>query len=139
MIVGGRSQIFEGNEPYYWTVAYSAEMYDLRTKKWRYIRSPMTPRVAANCVRYQRFKGREPSILIVGGQYQFGMSGYVLATMDEYDPNTGLYHCHQPLPYPVMNAAVGVWNDKLHIIGGGEWLGFAGTRTEGKGVSGHST
>eukprot|EP00980_Cylindrotheca_fusiformis_P027876 scaffold22560_cov135-Cylindrotheca_fusiformis.AAC.87 len=133
-VVGGRAHITdqypdEHKHPYFWTSAFSAEIYDLRTKKWRMVRSPATPREATMLVSYQRHgEGTEPSILVVGGQRFFGYSGSVINTLDEFDPNTGLYHCHEPLPFPVFGAAVGVWKDKMHIVGGGEWMGISSTR-----------
>jgi hypothetical protein len=133
-VVGGRAHITDDypdahKHPYFWTTAYSAEIYDLRTKKWRMVRAPNTPREATMLVSYNRHgDDAEPTVLVVGGQRFFGYSGHVISSFDEFDPNTGLYHCHEPLPYPVFGAAVGVWKDKMHIVGGGEWMGISSTR-----------
>jgi N-acetylneuraminic acid mutarotase len=132
-VIGGRAHITEypaeHKHPYFWTSAYSAEIYDLRTKKWRMVRAPQTPREATMLVSYNRHgDDAEPTVLVVGGQRFFGYSGSVINTLDEFDPNTGLYHCHDPLPFPVFGAAVGVWKDKMHIVGGGEWMGISSTR-----------
>ncbi|KAL7544683.1 hypothetical protein ACHAWF_008052, partial [Thalassiosira exigua] len=133
LVIGGRSHVtdeFPAKEkhPYFFTTSHSAEVYDIRTKVWRYIRAPPTPREALVGVSWSRFKDRDQSILLVGGQRYYGYSGHVLNALEEFDPYTGLYHCHDPLPFPVHSPAVGVWDNKLHIVGGAEWLGFASTR-----------
>lgn len=133
-VVGGRKDIqdqypAQHRHPYFWTTSYSAEVYDLRTKKWSMVRAPTTPREATILVSYKRHgDATEPSVFVIGGQRFLGYSGHVINTIDEFDPNTGLYHCHDPLPFPVCGAAVGVWKDKLHLVGGGEWVGISATR-----------
>eukprot|EP00980_Cylindrotheca_fusiformis_P014744 scaffold4009_cov124-Cylindrotheca_fusiformis.AAC.24 len=133
-VVGGRKDLMDEipanqRHPYFWTTSYSAEIYDLRTQKWSVVRAPSTPREAAILARYKRHgEDTEPSVLVAGGQRFLGYSGHVINTLDEFDPNTGLYHCHDPLPFPLCGAAMGVWKDKLHIVGGGEWVGISATR-----------
>ena len=133
-VVGGRSHIIdsypdEHKSPYFWTTAYSAEIYDIRIGKWKMVRAPATPRELPALVSWARHgNDKEPTVLIVGGQRYLGYSGHAINTVDEFDPNTGLYHCHEPLPFPFVGGAVGVWKGKMHIVGGGEWLAISATR-----------
>jgi hypothetical protein len=46
--------------------------------------------------------------------------GHATHTLEEFDPMTGLYYCHRPLPYPVSATAAGTYEGKLHIVGGRE-------------------
>lgn len=145
MVVGGRSQVIENYgehtefHPYYWTTSYSAEFFDIRLGEWKMVRPPSTPRDSVGLVTWKHSttslnkndnvsKEQEETILLVGGLRYYGYSGHVLNHLEEYDPKTGLYHCHENLPFDVYGPAVGVYQNKLHILGGAEWLGLAATR-----------
>ena len=136
-VVGGRANVPNYNitpaapDPYFWTTAYTAEMFDLRLGdggEWRPVRGPTTPREAVSLVPYNRRGSKsEPTILLVGDQRYLGWAGHATHTLDEFDPETGLYYCHRPLPYPLCATAAGTYKGKLHIVGGCEWIQHSAT------------
>ena len=136
-VVGGRANVPNytatpvNPDPYFWTTAYTAEMFDLRLGRggeWRQVRGPTTPREAVSLVPYNRRGSKsEPTILLVGNQRYLGWAGHATHTLDEFDPETGLYYCHRPLPYPLCATASGTYNGKLHIVGGCEWIQHSAT------------
>ena len=136
-VVGGRASVPNYTatpvtpDPYFWTTAHTAEMFDLRLGRggeWRPVRGPTTPREAVSLVPYNRRGSKsEPTILLVGSQRYLGLAGHATHTLDEFDPETGLYYCHRPLPYPLGGTAAGTYDGKLHVVGGGEWIQHSAT------------
>jgi Kelch motif len=90
-VVGGRTDVSANSkpEPYFWKMASSAEIYDLRTNQWTIVHGPGTSRAGAVLVSHSR---KSPSgqqhntVLVVGGERHIGFSGQVVHSMDEFDP-----------------------------------------------------
>jgi Kelch motif len=90
-VVGGQTDISTNSkpEPYFWSMASSAEIYDLRTNQWTMVHAPGTSRAGAVLVTHSRKSpsGKQHStVLVVGGQRYHGFSGNVVHSMDEFDP-----------------------------------------------------
>jgi len=132
-VAGGRTHIrdvgAEKMHPAYFGNTNAVEIFDSSTGLWTVMRNLLNVKDAVSITRYYRYgKDKEPNLLLVGGQSYSYMTGQVFNLVEEYDVEKDLYYCHKPLAHPYFGGTIGIHEGKVHIVGGGEWVGFAASR-----------
>eukprot|EP00968_Pinguiococcus_pyrenoidosus_P008401 scaffold602_cov298-Pinguiococcus_pyrenoidosus.AAC.5 len=131
-VFGGRSDyVREPGTPFhpvYWATVDTVEMYDIHTKRWKFLSPLQFARGKSALGLYDRHGSGQPNVLIAGGEKFLSLSGVCLSSIEEYDTTKGVYYCHPPLPFPFFGGASGVYDGKFFVLGGADWFGIAGTR-----------
>jgi len=132
-VAGGRSHTqkhaIRESSPQVFSNVNTVEIYNLKTKSWRRMRDLSAVRGAIAVIPYHR-RGLDevPNLLLIGGEEFLGLSGSAFRIIDEYDVQNDLYFCLPPLAWPYFGGGLGIHDGKLHVVGGGEWLGLSASR-----------
>lgn len=128
-VVGGRSHRGKGNHPALWKNVDVAEVYDVVTGEWSEVRNINISRNSVEVTTYaRRGPDREPNIILVGGQQNLGYQGQIFSLIEEYDVERDVYYCLDNLAFGMHGGSVGIWENKLHVVGGSDWFGAGASR-----------
>ena len=131
-VVGGRSHTQSKRmHVNSWTLAGQTEILDIASGNWVLAQSPQQIFVNSVQIAPYTYNGSngtsQENLLLVGGQRYMGYSGLASNTIEEYDIAKDIYYCRESLPYSIFGGVVGVYDGKLHAVGGAQWLGQAAT------------
>ena len=128
-VVGGRSHRGKGDHPDLWKNVDVAEVYDVVAGEWSEMRNLNIARNSIGVTTYaRRGPDREPNIILVGGQQNLGYEGQIFSLIEEYDVERDIYYCLDNLAFGMNGGSIGVWKNKLHVVGGSDWFGHAASR-----------
>lgn len=132
-VAGGRTHFKKlspkRSNPRLWSNSDRVEIYDMETKTWERKADLLASRAAIAVIPYHRYGPDQPAnLLLIGGESFQTMSGQAHKLVEEYDVQLDLYYCLHPLAWPYFGGVMGIHDDKLHVVAGGEWLGAAATR-----------
>ncbi|MEM4284536.1 MAG: kelch repeat-containing protein [Candidatus Caldarchaeum sp.] len=110
-VVGGRPPFIGGLN--------LLEAFDLATQRWQTLAPMPTGRsgIAAAVVR--------GCFYVFGGEGNTQSVTGVYAQNEVYDPRTNSWESQPPMPTPRHGIAAAVWNERIHIPGGGTMQGFS--------------
>jgi hypothetical protein len=100
----------------------------METKTWERKADLLTSRSSIAVIPYHRYgPDQPPNLLLIGGESFQTMSGQAHKLVEEYDVRLDLYYCLHPLAWPYYGGVIGIYDDKLHIVSGADWIGASAT------------
>ncbi|KAL1526049.1 hypothetical protein AB1Y20_020870 [Prymnesium parvum] len=137
-VFGGRStRDASGRSPWgglpsarHWVPSAELEAFDPSARSWRVLRPLVLGRAGVHAVVCATCggRGKNASIVLLGGKVYTGTTSQHVAVVEEYLPDEDAYFCHPPLERAVSGASVGAMalttGISLVLAGGSYSCGF---------------